>query len=1049
MVPLTPDQSKKSGVGVTPSPAPFLTPRPERRRTDSRGSDSNSNHHHQNRDKEVNVQVVLRCRPLNDDEQKSKVPQVISCNEIRREVSVLQSVANKQVDRIFSFDKVFGPKAQQRSIYEQAIAPIVNEVLEGFNCTVFAYGQTGSGKTYTMEGGMKNKNKDLPAEAGVIPRAVRQIFDTLEEQNADYSMKVTFLELYNEEITDLLAQEDQSRSADEKQKKPISLMEDGKGAVVVRGLEEEAVYSLSEIYTLLERGSARRRTADTLLNKRSSRSHSIFSITLHIKESSVGDEELIKCGKLNLVDLAGSENISRSGAREARAREAGEINKSLLTLGRVINALVEHSSHIPYRDSKLTRLLRDSLGGKTKTCVIATISPSASCLDETLSTLDYAQRAKYIKNKPEANQKISKAVLLKDLYLEIERMKEDIRAARDKNGVYIPRERYAQDEAEKKEKSERIEQLENELNLSEKQVESFRELYLVEQKMKLDMERELKDCMINLESRNKALSELQDEHGLAIAALKEKESIVSQLKTSENSLLQRAKSLRVDLQNASEDISLLFDKIDRKDRMEAENQTRVLTFGSQLDQNLKDLHKIILGSVSQHQEQLRSMEEHAHTYLASKSDATQVLETKVGKMSKTYSLGVAALRQLIKTLQQNVSSDLEQMNATVSSQAINVENFLVNAVLDAKEVVKEIQSSLSDQKQLIDLHVRRQDEGLQHSLVSAQKISNASMNIFNELHSHASKVMTLLEESQIERSNQLVNFEKTFKEQAEKEEKQALSNIAAIIANLTSKKSEMVSKASINIQEWNLQHNKILQQEMSSMQQVSNHAKKDMNEYVEKVESHFTESMISSNESKNVLESAIDKCSKGLDHSQRLWEDAQSSVIKLSKIGATEIESSVKASICKNHFAHEEFSTVSSTLDADFDAEVSGVLASVNDSLRLDHENKKELDSISTSCLDELKSTQDNHGRTISKIRDQAEQCLIKDYLVDQHSDSTPKKRAIAVPSLASIEEMRTPVHYLKEGISTENKLKWGLIEGKVQNGAASIPSRAPFTNVN
>uniref|UniRef100_A0A9I9CG39 Kinesin-like protein n=1 Tax=Cucumis melo TaxID=3656 RepID=A0A9I9CG39_CUCME len=863
MVPLTPDQSKKSGVGVTPTPAPFLTPRPERRRTDSRGSDSNSNHHQQNRDKEVNVQVVLRCRPLNDDEQKSNVSQVISCNEIRREVSVLQSVANKQVDRIFSFDKVFGPKAQQRSIYEQAIAPIVNEVLEGFNCTVFAYGQTGSGKTYTMEGGMKNKNKDLPAEAGVIPRAVRQIFDTLEEQNADYSMKVTFLELYNEEITDLLAQEDQSRSAEEKQKKPISLMEDGKGAVVVRGLEEEAVYSLSEIYTLLERGSARRRTADTLLNKRSSRSHSIFSITLHIKESSVGDEELIKCGKLNLVDLAGSENISRSGAREARAREAGEINKSLLTLGRCINALVEHSSHIPYRDSKLTRLLRDSLGGKTKTCVIATISPSANCLDETLSTLDYAHRAKYIKNKPEANQKISKAVLLKDLYLEIERMKEDIRAARDKNGVYIPRERYAQDEAEKKEKSERIEQLENDLNLSEKQVESFRELYLVEQKMKLDMERELKDCMINLENRNKALSELQDEHGLAIAALKEKESIISQLKTSENSLLQRAKSLRVDLQNASEDISLLFDKIDRKDRMEAENQSRVLTFGSQLDQNLKDLHKIILGSVSQHQEQLRSMEEHAHTYLASKSDATQILETKVGKMSQTCSLGIAALRQLIKTLQQNVSSDLEQMNATVSSQAINVENV---RILDAKEVVKEIQSSLSDQKQLIDLHVRRQEEGLQHSLVSAQKISSASMNFFNELHSHASKVMTLLEESQIERSNQLVNFEKTFKEQAEKEEKQALSNIAAIIANLTSKKSEMVSKASINIQEWNLQHNKILQQEMSSMQQVSNHAKKDMNEYVEKVESHFTESMISSNESKNVLESAIDECA-----AQRDW----------------------------------------------------------------------------------------------------------------------------------------------------------------------------------
>ncbi|KAL2990339.1 hypothetical protein AAZX31_11G193600 [Glycine max] len=127
-----------------------------------------------------------------------------------------------------------------------------------------------------------------------------------------------------------------------------------------------------------------------------------------------------------------------------------ERDVSLLTLGRVINALVEHSPHVPYRDSKLTRILRDSLGGKTKTCIIATISPSAYCMEETLSTLDYASRAKSIKNKPEANQKVSKVVLLKDLYMEIDRMKEDIRAAREKNGVYISHERFAKEEAEKK-----------------------------------------------------------------------------------------------------------------------------------------------------------------------------------------------------------------------------------------------------------------------------------------------------------------------------------------------------------------------------------------------------------------------------------------------------------------------------------------------------------------------------------------------------------------------------------------------------------------------
>ncbi|PSR98522.1 Kinesin-like protein [Actinidia chinensis var. chinensis] len=359
------------------------------------------------KEKGVNVQVLLRCRPFSEEELRNNAPQVVTCNEYQREVAVSQSIAGKHIDRVFTFDKVFGPSAQQRDLYDQAVVPIVNEVLEGFNCTIFAYGQTGTGKTYTMEGECKRSksglNGELPPEVGVITRAVKQIFDTLESQNAEYSVKVTFLELYNEEITDLLAPEEISKVAlEDRQKKQLPLMEDGKGGVLVRGLEEEIVTSANEIFTLLERGSSKRRTAETLLNKQSSRSHSLFSITIHIKEATPEGEELIKCGKLNLVDLAGSENISRSGAREGRAREAGEINKSLLTLGRVINALVEHLVHIPYRDSKLTRLLRDSLGGRTKTCIIATVSPAVHCLEETLSTLDYAHRAKNIKNKPEA-----------------------------------------------------------------------------------------------------------------------------------------------------------------------------------------------------------------------------------------------------------------------------------------------------------------------------------------------------------------------------------------------------------------------------------------------------------------------------------------------------------------------------------------------------------------------------------------------------------------------------------------------------------------------
>ncbi|CAN1775592.1 Kinesin-like protein KIN-5D [Linum perenne] len=493
---------------MIPVSPPSHTPRSSQRSLrDSVSLDGNSSN--SKNDKGVNVQVLLRCRPLNQDEKQLVSPAVISCNEKKGIVTLVQNTAHKQIDKNYQFDKVFGPTCEQKLLFDTAVTPIVNEVLEGYNCTIFAYGQTGTGKTYTMEGGMVAEvgrlldrdisshylfvppvlqpiasfllqDGEFPSDAGIIPRAVQQIFEVLEARSEDYSMKVTFLELYNEEIMDLLDPDESPTSSDEKPKKPIALLEDGKGGVFIRGLEQELVSSAKEIYRILEKGSARRQTAETLLNKTSSRSHTIFSITIYIKEdgSSVG-EELVKCGKLNLVDLAGSENISRSGAKEERAREAGEINKSLLTLGRVINALVDHSGHVPYRDSKLTRLLRDSLGGKTKTCIIATISPSVHSLEETLNTLDYAHRAKNIKNRPEAssqlplylpcgclflqsiqltvavfinqvNQRTIKAELLKALYSEIDRLRQELHAAREKNGIYVPANRYLTDEAERK-----------------------------------------------------------------------------------------------------------------------------------------------------------------------------------------------------------------------------------------------------------------------------------------------------------------------------------------------------------------------------------------------------------------------------------------------------------------------------------------------------------------------------------------------------------------------------------------------------------------------
>lgn len=215
-------------------------------------------------------------------------------------------------------------------------------MLDGYNCTIFAYGQTGTGKTYTMTGDMSDNFGSYADFAGIIPRALHKLFEKLGKDKDDTSVKCSFIELYNEELRDLL-------SVDESQKVKIYDAANGKGGVVVQGMEETYIMSAKQGVALLQDGSHKRQVAATKCNDLSSRSHTVFTITVNVKTIAEDGEVLIRTGKLNLVDLAGSENIGRSGAENKRAREAGMINQSLLTLGRVINALVDQAQHIPYR----------------------------------------------------------------------------------------------------------------------------------------------------------------------------------------------------------------------------------------------------------------------------------------------------------------------------------------------------------------------------------------------------------------------------------------------------------------------------------------------------------------------------------------------------------------------------------------------------------------------------------------------------------------------------------------------------------------------------
>ena len=217
-------------------------------------------------------------------------------------------------------------------------------MLQGYNCTIFAYGQTGTGKTHTMSGDMSDSLGLLSDAAGIIPRVLHSLFAKLEADEAESSVKCSFIELYNEELRDLLAVDENIK---------LKIFEDGQkkgnSATIVQGMEESHIKNAGAGIKLLQGGSHKRQVAATKCNDLSSRSHTVFTITVYIKRTAENGEDFVSAGKLNLVDLAGSENIQRSGAENKRAAEAGLINKSLLTLGRVINALVERGSHIPYR----------------------------------------------------------------------------------------------------------------------------------------------------------------------------------------------------------------------------------------------------------------------------------------------------------------------------------------------------------------------------------------------------------------------------------------------------------------------------------------------------------------------------------------------------------------------------------------------------------------------------------------------------------------------------------------------------------------------------
>uniref|UniRef100_A0A5S6QWW8 Kinesin-like protein n=1 Tax=Trichuris muris TaxID=70415 RepID=A0A5S6QWW8_TRIMR len=347
-------------------------------------------------EKSIPVKVAIRCRPMAVMEKEQGASDCLQILTDHRQVVI--------DGRCFQFDEVFGHSCKQRQVYDSCAAPLCASFFEGYNCTIFAYGQTGSGKTYTM-GTEEKAQSSCPESGGLIIRIINNIFNNSEAQSSEFefNFSCSMLEIYNETVFDLLGN-----------REPLMIREHQTEGVYVQNLTLKRVENLTDTLRCLEEGCDNRSQGQTAMNATSSRSHAIFTIYM----TKICRNENANCykAKLNLVDLAGSERLKKTQAEGKRMKEGIKINEGLLALGNVISALTETTKsrvHIPYRDSKLTRLLQDSLGGNSVTVMIACVSPADTNHDETMNTLRYAERAKKIKNKPLVNLDPIAAELLK------------------------------------------------------------------------------------------------------------------------------------------------------------------------------------------------------------------------------------------------------------------------------------------------------------------------------------------------------------------------------------------------------------------------------------------------------------------------------------------------------------------------------------------------------------------------------------------------------------------------------------------------------------
>lgn len=504
---------------------------------------------------------------MTDVEQSIRVGKII---QVPNKTQLLVNKAGDEFTNGFTFTEVFDEKSQQNDVFDVMLRPIVNDVLQGYNCTLFAYGSSGSGKTHTMIG-------DRRAElAGMVPRSIDEIFNRLNGMDVEYTVRISYMEIFNEELIDLFATTAENGVA-------LKIYENTKGQVQVNGLTEIVAHTSAEACDALHRGQAKMKNGTKSL-----RSHSIITVMMYIKEkpkrrSIDANVELLKYSKLSLVELAGSESAYKSGSDQSARLK---VNQSLVSFNRVVQALIAKSVHIPYRDSKMTRILQESLGGNSKTSFIATIAPGDNATEETLNTLDYVTRAKNICNKPQINERLSKTVLLKDINDQINQLKQDILANRTKTGRFLTDEFYSDRMNELNTSTHHVQRSKCELDVLNEQYAKIQALFSDVNSNLQQHNRKIESIHGSVVSMRREMNELKDQTDAIVEQ-------IGRLSRTELELSSQTSELVTVTDEISHEIQQLHASIDRRSDYEKQLEQTCKIFASNVKRQLDEMVQFI------------------------------------------------------------------------------------------------------------------------------------------------------------------------------------------------------------------------------------------------------------------------------------------------------------------------------------------------------------------------------------------------------------------------------------------------------------------------